>query len=292
MKVLPSYGSGIRRASSHGKMVLVLWAFNLLFGAAVYFVGRGYFANALGESALGETLRRFDTALFLEMLIHNGAALGTLFKVILVLAFLYFWVSIFLAGGILHVLLRGGEASGEASRPRLAPSFFQGAGRYFGRFFRLGIYSLLLWLAFLIVQWILSIVAGTLTADWSNEKMIYYVAWAWLAVSLVFVFFIRMILDYARIIIVREDTARVWRSLWAGVRFVFKRFFGTLALYYLLLITGAVIFLVYWGIHSRVPTDSVGAIWLAFLIGQAFIVSRGWLKVAFLAAQLNFYGRD
>ena len=292
MKILKSYGSGVKQASSHGKMVLVLWAFNLLFGAAVYFVGRGYFANALGQSGLGETLRRFNTALFMEMLIHNGGALGTLFKVVLALAFLYFWVSIFLTGGILHVLLRGGERVGEGPRQRLAPAFFQGAGRYFGRFFRLGIYSLLLWLGFLIVQWILSIVAGTLTADWSNEKMIYYVAWAWLAVSLILVFFIRMILDYARIIVVREETGRVWRSLWAAVRFVFKRFFGTLALYYLLFITGVVIFLVYWGINSRVPTDSAGAIWLAFLIGQVFIISRGWLKVAFQAGQLNFYGRD
>ena len=174
MKVLPSYGSGVRKASSHGKMVLLLWAFNLLFAAAAYFVGRGYFANALGQSALGETLRRFDAALFLEMLIHNGAPLGTLFKVILALAFLYFWVSVFLTGGILHVLLSRVDAGGdERGRQRLAPAFFHGAGRYFGRFFRLAVYSLLLWLGFLIVQWILSLIAGPLTADWSNEKMIY-----------------------------------------------------------------------------------------------------------------------
>lgn len=293
MKVLPSYGSGIRQASSHGKMVLLLWAFNLLFAAAVYFVGRGYFANALGQSELGEALRRFDAGLFLELLIHNGAALGTLFKVILALAFLYFWVSVFLTGGILHVILCGVDTAGdERRRRRLAPAFFHGAGRYFGRFFRLGVYSLLLWLVFLIVQWILWIVAGPLTADGSNEKMIYYIVWAWLAVSLVLVFFIRMILDYARIVIVRADTGRVWRSLWAAVRFVFSRFFGTLALYYLLLITGVVIFLVYWGIQSRVPTYSSGAIWLAFLIGQVFVISRAWLKVAFQAAQLSYYGRD
>jgi hypothetical protein len=273
-------------------MVLVLWVFNLLFAAAVYFVGRGYFANALGQSALSETLRRFDTALFLEMLIHNGAPLGTLFKVILALAFLYFWVSIFLTGGILHVLLWGGEPAGEGPRRRLAPAFFQGAGRYFGRFFRLAVYSLLLWLGFLISQWILWIVAGPLTAEGTNEKMIYYIVWACLAFDLILVFFIRMILDYARIIIVRTNTGRVWHSLWEAMGFILKRLFGALALYYSLLITGGVIFLVYWGIHSRIATVSAASIWLAFLIGQLFIISRGWLKIAFQSAQLNFYGRD
>jgi hypothetical protein len=293
MKVLQSYGSGIRQASSRGKMVLVLWAFNLAFAAAVYFVGRGYFVNALGQSALGETLKRFDARLFLEMLIHNAAPVGIMIKVMVVLAFLYYWVSVFLTGGILHVLLSGNTSTGdEPGRRRLAPAFFQGVGRYLGRFFRLEVYSLLLWLGFLILQWILWLAAGPLTADGSNEKMIYSVAWAWLAVSLVLVFFIHMILDYARIIIVRADTGRVWRSLWAAVRFVFKRFFGTLGLYYLLAITGGVIFLVYWGIHSRISTSSAVTIWLAFLVGQVFIISRAWLKVAFQAAELNFYGRD
>lgn len=293
MKILKSYGLGIKKASSQGKMVLVLWAFSLVFAAIVYFVGRGYFANALGQSALGETLRRFDTGLFLEMLIHNGAPLGTLFKLIMLMACMYSLVAIFLSGGILHVLLSADEpAANEPVRRRFGAVFFQGAGRYFGRFFRLEIYSLILWVGFFIFQWILWLLAGTLTAQGSNEKMIFYVFWVWLAIDLILVFFVRMILDYARIVIAWTDTRRVWRSLWEAVGFVFKRLFGTLSLYYLLLVTGAVIFLVYWGIHSRISTTSLAAIWLAFLVGQAFILSRGWLRIAFLAAQLGYYSRD
>ena len=143
----------------------------------------------------------------------------------------------------------------------------------------------------IILAWIL-LAAGPLTSNWTNEKTMYYMFWVWMGISLALVFFIRMVLDYARIIIVRMDTGRVWRSLWGAAGFVFKRLFGTLGLYYLLLITAVVIFLVYWGIHSRVSTDSLAAIWLVFFIGQAFIISRAWLKIAFQAAQLNYYGRD
>jgi hypothetical protein len=121
--------------------------------------------------------------------------------------------------------------------------------------------------------------------------MIFYVFWVWLAIDLILVFFVRMILDYARIVIARADTRRVWRSLWEAAGFVFKKFFGTLTLYYMLLVTGAVIFLVYWGIHSRISTASLAAIWLAFLVGQVFIISRGWLRIAFLAAQNSYYSR-
>jgi hypothetical protein len=293
MKILKSYSLGIRKASSQGKMVLVLWTFSLLFATVVYFVGRGYFVGALGQSALGETLKQFNAGLFLEMLTHNAAPVGMMIKVMVVLAFLYYWVSVFLTGGILHVLLSDNASTGdEPGRRRFAPAFFQGVGRYLGRFFRLEIYSLIIWVGFLLFQWVIWIVAGPLTSDGSNERMMDYVFWVWLGLSLVLVYFIHMILDYARIIIVRADTTRVWRSMWEAVGFVFRKLFGTLALYYTLLITGAVIILVYWGIHSRISTGSSGSIWLAFIVGQVFIMSRGWLKVAFQAAQLSYYGRD
>jgi hypothetical protein len=294
MKILKSYGTGIKQASSQGKMVLVLWVFSLLFTSVVYFMGAGYFAGALGRSELAENLlQKFDAGLFLEMLVHNQAPLGMMFKVMAVLAFLYYWVSLFLTGGILHVLLSPGESVGNGLlHRRFAPVFFQGAGRYFGRFFRLEVCSLILWAAFIVFQLVFSLAAKPLTSDGTNEKMMYYVFWVRVAFSLALVFFIHMILDYARIIIVRTDTGRVLRSLWDAWQFVFKRFFGTLALYYILLITAGIIFLVYWGIHSWIPAGSLFPIWLAFLVGQLFVISRGWLKIAFQSAQLTFYGRS
>jgi hypothetical protein len=293
MNILKSYSLGIKRASSQGKMILVLWAFGLLFAGTVYFAAGGFFAGALDASGLAEGLRRFDAGLFLEMLVQNRAPLGMVIKIIVLLAFLYFWLSIFLTGGILSLLLSNTPAAGDPPvRSRFAPAFFQGAGRYFGRFFRLEVYSLLLWAVFLLFQLAFTAASKPLTADGTNEKMLYYLFWVRAGLSLVLIFFIRMILDYARIIIAREDTGRVWRSLREAARFVLRRLAGTLALYYSLLITGLAIFLVYWGICSRFSTGSLATIWLAFLLGQLFVLSRGWLRIAFLAAQTAFSGRD
>ena len=294
MKIFRSYGTGIKQASSQGKMVLVLWVFSLLFASVVYFMGAGYFAGALGQSELAESLlQEFDAGLFVEMLVHNGEPLGIMFKVMVVLAFLYYWVSLFLTGGILHVLLSPPRSIGnEPGRRRFAPAFFQGAGRYFGRFFRLEVCSLILWAGFILFQLVFNLAAKPLTSDGTNEKMMYYVFWIRVGLSLALIFFIHMILDYARIIIVRTDAGRVLRSLWDAWWFVFKRLFGTLALYYILLFTAGVIFLAYWGIHSRIPTGSLFPIWLAFLVGQIFVISRGWLKITFQSAQLTFYGQN
>ncbi len=294
MKIFRSYGTGIKQASAQGKMVLILWLFSLLLTSVIYFMSAGYFAGALGQSALAENLlEKFDTGLFLEMLIHNPTPLAIMIKVMAVLAFLYYGLSLFLTGGILHVLLSPSEIAGnELRRRRLAPAFFQGAGRYFGRFFRLEICSLILWAGFIVFQFVFNAAAKPLTSDGANEKMLYYMFWVRVGLSLILIFFIHMVLDYARIIIVRTEASRVLRSLWDAWRFVFKRLFRTMALYYILLITGGIIFLIYWGIHSRLPGGSLFPIWLAFFVGQIFILSRGWLKIAFQSAQLEFYDRS
>lgn len=108
-------------------------------------------------------------------------------------AFLYYWVSIFLTGGILHVLLSPNESMGnEPRRRRFAPAFFQGAGRYFGRFFRLEVYSLILWVGFFFFQLVFNLAAKPFTSDGTNEKMLYYVFWVRVGLSLALIFLIRM----------------------------------------------------------------------------------------------------
>jgi hypothetical protein len=55
------------------------------------------------------------------------------------------------------------------------------------------------------------------------------------------------------------------------------------------LLTGLAIFGIYWVVQKMVPTQTLLPILIAFLIGQIFILSRGWLKIALQAAQLHFY---
>jgi hypothetical protein len=102
------------------------------------------------------------------------------------------------------------------------------------------------------------------------------------------VFFVEMILDYARIKIALADSRQVFRSLVGAARFVFSRPIKTTILYYLLGLTGWAAFGVYYALHFAFSETSAVTVALAFLITQAFIASRAWLRVAFLAAQKSF----
>lgn len=291
MQVLNSYGNGIKRAFLEPKMVFVLWLVNFVFASVIYFLVSGYLSDTIGNSLVASNfLKGFDFKTFFELMAHEGEGLHWIYYAALILVFLFYWVSIFLHGGILSVLKTRAQAGEMEGRDkRFAAAFFQGAGMFFGRFFRLAIYSLLLWIVFGVIYFILHKILTLFTAGGTNETAMFYLFWVHIVIALFFYFLIRMVGDYARIRIVAEDSKAVFGSLVYAVRFVFGNFFKTLILYYLILITGLVIFGIYWFVQKMVLPQTLLLILLAFAIGQVFILIRGWLRIALQAAQFHFF---
>ena len=283
MRVLKIYRNGVREATSRPKMVLLLWFFNFLFGFFIFYLLYNRLSEALSQSTISEgMLSKMNYHFVFEFLTYHGQALSTIRNAALVLIGVYILVSIFLLGGILHSLV-------ETQKTSFLPRFFQGCAKFFGRFFRLFVYSLILWFAFVVFMFILSLVVSALTGKGANEQLTFYLLLVEAAIALFSIFFINMIQGYARIRIVTEDSRHVFRSLLQSIEFVFKRLGGTLSLYYLFVLTGLALIVVYWLLKSVLPFSSAVAILIMFLVYQIFIISQGWLRVAFQAGQLSYY---
>jgi hypothetical protein len=293
MRVIKSYSEGIKEASFQPKMIFILWLVNFVFGSVIYFLFYGLFSEAVGKSAEAESLlKKPDFNLFFEILVHRGESIRMIFSVALILILLYLLSSIFLHGGILFCLVHPlRKNSLENRRGAFAQAFFQGAGKFSGRFFRLMIYSLLLWAAFLILNLLLGVLVSLFTAQNGSERFLFCLFWIRVGFGLFLFFLISMILDYTRIKIVSEDLRHVFRPMLQTIKFVFQKLGRTSALYYLLLITGIFLFGIYVALKSIIPSDSLAAVILGFLLSQVFIVSRGWLRIAFQQAQLVFYSQ-
>ena len=287
MKVLKSYSQGIKRATSEGKLVWLLWLANVFFASFIYFSFSGFLGRVLSRSAAAENfLKNFDMNTFFELLAHNGREIDTLISFATLLLFGYIFVSVFLNGGILFILIHPKKNKGKR---RFAPLFFQGVGKFFGRFLRLLIYSLLLWLGVIIVNLILHIILTPITKGGTNESLMFYLAIIRVVIAFFFVFLVKMIVDYTRIKIVIEDTRKVFRSLFEALGFVLRKLGSTLAIYYLFVLTSGIIFALYWLVQNAVETHALLSILIAFLIGQLFILSRGWIKVGLQAAQMDYF---
>jgi hypothetical protein len=290
VKVLRSYGGGIIDAILEPKMMFVLWLRNFIFGLFIFYLLLRLLSGAMGKTVFAESLS-FDINILFDLLVHHGQSYSMIISAGIILIVLYFLVSIFLYGGILSILTLPPEAKEE--KRRFAQIFFQGAGKYFGRFFRLSIYSLLLWAVFILINLLLNPLGKLLTGDGTNERTAFYLLWIRLAIGLFLVFLIRMILDYSRIEIVILDSRSIFLSLFKAIKFVFQNFGKTLALYYLLVLTGIALISVFWLLKSYLPSFS--SPWLTILVplvvAQLYIFFRAWLKIAFQSAQLVFYIR-
>lgn len=290
MNILTSYANGIKEATLRPKMVFVLWLINLIFGSVIYFLSINLLSNVAGKSVIADKLlREFDFNFLFDLIVHHGQSLYMIFLAAFILILIYFLVSVFLNGGILFRLLHPRKLSDDKRKINFAQDFFQGGGKFFGRFFRLEIYSLILWIAVVIFIFLLNKLIQIVTGEGSHEQLSFYLFWIQLAIGLFLFFLIRMILDYVRIRIVTENSRRVFLALFQTIKFVFQKFFNTLALYYLLLLTAIILCGSYFVLSSLIPVYSLVTILVVFIVRQVFIVSRGWLKVAVLAAQLRFY---
>ncbi|MCX6576742.1 MAG: hypothetical protein NTV82_10155 [Candidatus Aminicenantes bacterium] len=284
MNIFKSYRKGIQEATLRPNMAVVLWMINFFFASVIYFLFSAMLKAAFGKSLLAsDLLQKPNMDVLLEFLTSAGTSLGMLVTAGLVLAVLFFLAGIFVNGGILQTLVHRRDQEG------FAQVFFAGGGKFYGRFFRLSIFSLILWIPAVFLYLIINGVLGIFTRNSLNEQGSFYIGLLRMAITLFFVFLIKMIMDYARIRIVTQDSRSALRPMLEAAGFVFRKLGKTLALYYLLGLTGVAAFLIYWGIRSTFSAGSSGTIWLGFFISQLFIASRGWLRIAFQAGQLRFF---
>jgi hypothetical protein len=290
MKVFTSYIKGIKEASRRPKMIVLLWAINFLFASVVYFLISGLFNSAVAPHIdVDQLMNKLDFSVILDFILANGGALSTIISIGLILIFMYFLATHLIYGGILHTLKSGRDSSREGKKPRFMAVFWEGAGKFFFRFLILSVLSILLWLGFLFINLILTPIGGLLTNSGANEQMLVYVFIGRVIIALFLIFLIKMILDYARIQIVSEDNSNVFFSFFQAVGYVFRRLGKTLALFYLILFTGALFFIIVLFLKSLITTTTIGASIMAFIVGQVIIMIREWTTIFFQSSQLEFY---
>jgi len=283
MSVIKSYVHGIAGATRRPKLTALLWLMNLVFALPAFFVYRAALGGTLGNSLAAEgLLKKPDMNVIFEFLTSSGIVLGQVFTAVLVLIVLHVLAYIFAFGGILNSL------APEARGHRFGQVFFGGGGRFYGRFFRLVIYSVVLWVPVIVIFMAVNAFLRLVANNPVHEQLTFAMNILRVLVFLFLAFFVEMILDYARIKIAVTDSRQVFQSLVGAARFVLSMPLKTVFLYYLLGLTGWAAFAVYLAVQSTFSKTSVIAVILCFLIAQLFIASRAWLRVAFQAAQKDF----
>jgi hypothetical protein len=282
------YARGLREAARRPKTIFILWALNALGGLAVYFAAAGLMRRAFGSSLMAGSLNEsFVFRGVMELLQAHGRGLAALGWTVLLVTAATLLLSLFLSGGVLHVLSegRGGRSGAGRGRERAAAMFFEGAGRYFGRFVRLEIFAVPMWIAFGLLMMILAAAAGSFTAGGERERLGFILMLVLAGIAAALFISGRMIIDYARIRIVATDTAGVMRALAGTWGFAARKFLKMLGLYALFVLTTAAVYAAGEAAGIFLGGGKPIAAAAGFGLQQALILLLLGVRVGLLAAQ-------
>ena len=284
MNVLSHAFLGLKDAGRRPKTIAALWLVNLLCALPLYLLFTASFGAALGASGLARGLAaKSDMNAVVEVLTGSGAALRDTLLTAAILIAVHELAAIFLAGGVLHTLRTDVEP-----RP-FAAAFFLGGGRFYGRFLRLGIFSLLLWLPAGVLFIIFDGILSAVQSDPNREQLGFILTLARYAFALALFQLIRMISDYARIRIAVRDSRDTLAELGRAILFVGGRFGRTLGLYVLLALAGLAVLVAFGILDSSLAKTNPAAIFAGFVLTQIFVAARGGLRIASLSAQRGFF---
>jgi hypothetical protein len=195
-------------------------------------------------------------------------------------AYLLIWT--FAIGGIIDRYAR--------MRPTRAHGFFAAGGVFFVRFLRLAVVSgLVYWALFAYVHsWLFEDWFRGATRDLDVERQAF--AWRLLMYAIFGVLLVaaNTLFDYAKIRAVVEDRRSMLGALIASGRFILRNPARVLGLYALnTLVFLAVVAL--WALVAPGAGRAGVAMWLAFALGQLYVVARLFVKLHFLASQTALF---
>ena len=193
------------------------------------------------------------------------------------IAYLVVWT--FLVGGVIDRLARQRRVS--------SGGFFAACGTYFFRFCRLALLAgAAYWVLFgLVHDWLLGDLYELATRGLTVERTTFLIRIALYALFGLLVLPVNLVVDYAKIRAVVEDRRSMVGAIAAACRFIGRRPGPTLGLYAL----NAGTFVVLLAAYAIVAPGVTPSIWLGFVVGQAYVVSRLFAKLVFYASQTSYF---
>jgi hypothetical protein len=284
MGIITIFGRGFRETCKKAKMLLFLYLahffFSLLIIAPFYFLLQKDFSRSI----LGEKMFQGMDLLWIGDLIYKYQNISSLLAGWLLVPFVLFVVlQIFLNGAIL-----GRIAAGE-NRMNL-PGLLSDGGRYFGRFSRVFLLSLMGYLFIIgLIGRLLAFPFKYWLEGASTQWTTFYASSLRFLLLLLLISIVKMFFDYVKVRLVAEDSRKALRAFLLNFAFLGKRFFKAWALFLLVGLLFLVFSLTYLIVARWIPGAGAGALLILFLWQQAYIVARLGISILFLATEYQFF---
>jgi hypothetical protein len=269
---------GLVRSAQNWRMNLLIYVFNLAFAAIFALAFRSVVS---GEFEMRDVSARlldgFDFT-FLSDMRYAQASITSLSSVILWLILFYAIFGIFISGGVIASIQRNAAFS--------LSFFFSNAAAYSGKFMQIAsVFSALCLVPILIISGFSF--AGQ-SASQSSMSETPLMIWTIIGAGLAFLTgsYFYLVVEYAKFGIIFEDL-KIFKALKRGFEMVSKHFPAVFGVF--LSFAGLLFFLIV-VFNALVPkAQSGGGVLMMFIIQQAFILGRVFLRNSLIGSELAIY---
>jgi hypothetical protein len=194
------------------------------------------------------------------------------------LGIVYLLLNTFFAGGILDAT--------EQDKFKF-PRFFETSAQYFGRFAMLLVFLFIFLMVLVSLAGMFFFIFAAI-AEGGSEKE--YILWMIPPIIILayFVSFVLVLGDYARVMLFKSQSLTAYKAFWKSFSYIFKRP-SAIALFWVIIVLGIVLSLVYLGIDSLIGMHSGLTIFIMFLVQQVFVFARTFLKISTQIAAKNYF---
>ena len=282
MSLWKSFWKGNRQTGRYWPALLIIFLFNLVMALLLTLPFRHLWVKSVGYSLAGKELAsELNLGYLIDFFITNRASLAAGYPAPLLLGagVIYLLVNTFFAGGAIGLFHREERFTLE--------SFFREAGRWFWRFLRLFLISLLFIGVVFLFNSLWKAIAKSALEESANEPLIFWMTASRYGVVLLLLLFVNMVFDYAKIATVISGGRRMFRTTFRAFGFVFSHLGRTLGLYYLVILLGGILLALYLTVSYWLIPASV--VVLVFVWQQLYSVARVWVRLLFFSSQMALY---
>jgi len=280
--ILESLKAGLHRAWAAKRMLAIYYLASLFCGVVLAVPLRSLLSDRISETLLGEALAgRFDMNFFADFITNFDDFGDTWFGLVMIVPIFYLLTNVFLSGGALSVFMTEEKYS--------TALFWSGSARYFGRFLRLWLMALPVFVVFFLIMFLEKGVTRLFFGADPYQSITYWAGWGRsglmaFAMMLSYIYF-----DYARIYVVMHDEAKMRRAWSAGLKFMFGNFGKVFLLALSMALMSVVVMIIYNLIANQLFAANALVVLMLFLTQQVYIFFRMYMKLTAFAAQTTFY---
>jgi len=273
---------GMRTVFHNSRLVFLIWFFNALSALVLTVPILNILMDNLGRSLLSDTLAlHFDYMWFVQFQNLYKVNFDQLPLSIYTVVGIYTLLQTFFLGGLISVF--------HIPEKNHIVDFFYGGVKYFFRFVKITLISILLYIAaFIIIDYMGQLIH--LIFRNSESIRIEFVFFALRYVLLIFfIGIVSIISDYAKVALAVNDRTKVFKEVYSSILFIKNNFSIVFVTFLIVAIIGGIGAIVYNVIGMAIPRTPYYMLLISFLLQQMLIIFRLLVRMLFCATEVNLY---